>query len=147
MSMTGRASVFTISGDVQYSGLAVAADQNVSEFSDSHEANLSENKNGLGELIGFHVADKRLKATITFYPDSNSVDGAKAALKYPDVLVKVTLSNFPDTATPSLLINGDWIYKGGASRSFSEGQARFTLPIEKPLTSAYTVDQLVAAVS
>lgn len=145
--MTGRASIFGIAGDLTYSGLAVAADHNVSEYSDSHESNVTENKSGSGELIGFHVADTRIRATINFFPDSSTVDGAKAAAKLPAVPSKVTLSNFPDTSTPSLSINGDWIYAGGASRTFSEGQARITLPIFKPTTSAYTVDQLVAAAS
>lgn len=145
--MTGRASIFGIAGDLTYSGLAVAADHNVNEFSDTHEANVTENKNGSGELIGIYVADQRLRCTISFFPDSSTLDGAKGSMKLPSIPAKVVLSNFPDTSTPSLQLNGDWIYAGGAQRAFSEGQARFTLPLIRPLSSPYTVDQLVATAS
>ena len=145
--MTGRASIFGIAGDLTYTGLAVAADHNVNEFSDTHEANVTENKNGNGELIGMHVADQRLRCTISFFPDSTTLDGAKGAMKLPGIPSKVVLSNFPDTSAPSLSINGDWIYQAGAQRAFSEGQARFTLPLVRPLSSPYTVDQLVTPAS
>lgn len=145
--MTGNASIFGIAGDLTYTGLAVAADHNVSEYSDTHEANVVENKNGNGELIGLYVSDQRNRCTITFFPDSTTLDGAKGAMKFPSIPSKVTLSNFPDTASPSLGINGDWVYVGNAQRSHSEGQARFTLPLFKPLSGPYSgdVDGLVTS--
>lgn len=143
---SGRATIFGgTDGTIAVSGSAINV--SVASFQDNDEAQVTENKDANGELIGFHTMDQRRRCTIEFYPNAASIDQAKGALAWPSIPAKVTLSGFVDTLTPSLDINGDWIYTGGASRSFSEGQARYTIPLFKPKSSSYTVSQLVASVS
>lgn len=143
MAVTGRATIYGgTSGTITHTGAAINV--SVASYSDSDEAQVTENKDANGELIGFHTMDKRRRCTIEFYPNAATLADAKAALKWPEIPSKVTLSGFLDTSPASLDIDGDWIYTGGASRTLSEGQARYTLPLFKAKTSSYTATQLVA---
>lgn len=143
MPVTGRATIYGgTTGTITHTGAAINV--SVASYSDSDEAQVTENTDGVGELNGFYTKDKRRRCTIEFYPNAATIADAKAALKYPEIPSKVTLSGFLDTSPASLDIDGDWIYSGGASRVLSGEQARYTIPLFKPKTSAYTVAQLVA---
>lgn len=146
MAVTGRATIYGgTDGTIQYSGSAINV--SVASYSDTDEAQVTENMTALGELMGFHVRDKRRRCTIEFYPNAATLADAKAALRWPEIPSKVRLEGFVDTSPATLDLNEDWIYVGGASRSFSEGQARYTLPLFKAKSSSYTATQLVAAAS
>jgi len=146
MTYTGSATVKGVDGTVSFAGVAVAAIPDSVEG--EHTAELEEFKNGLNQLIGFSKSDERYSVDIVLFPKAAGTAAARGALTYPDVPSKVTLAGLPESAAPdTVLLNGDYIYTGGAARSVVRGQNALRLRCFRPLDlpAGVTITTLIAA--
>lgn len=151
-TFTGTASVYGIKGHLTYAGIASNADQAFTDAERTDDAELKEWwKDGTGEVLGGAFRDKRKKLTINFLPVSgtgNTFAIAVAAADLPAIPSKVTLSVVKDITGVDLPgINGDWVYDGGGSISYSEGQCKMKLPLMQFNTSTKTATELTTAVA
>lgn len=148
----GRATINGIGaqGTVVYTGGAsVPQDHQITtgiKIGDS--ANIQENLDGNGELLGAIVNNKRRRITIDFYPvavpGTNTQANALAALQNPENWSKVVLAAFDEAFAGQ--INGDWIYEqGGEPTRDDKGRAKMSLTLFRPLTSPKTVTELTTA--
>jgi hypothetical protein len=139
------------------------AGQNIGTAAITDSADVEELMNEQGELIGAAVRNHRQELAIDWNPigvrtveadgslggpvsGKNALDNAIQGMKVPGVWSKVTLSGLPESATPTLNWNGDWIYKGGASvNTTSDGVAQVSMTLERPVPGEgpMTVDELV----
>jgi len=146
MKQYGTASVWGVDGTVVIDGAdAIAAFTNSVEG--EQRASIEEFMDGYKELLGFRKHDEREYCNLMIIPKkiagSGSLADAMKALKYPPIPAKITLSNLPDTGSSDLGHNGDYIYLGGAQRTFVDGQGAIRLSCFRPKTSSLTVAQLL----
>lgn len=153
-SITGRATIFGFQGDLTYGTIAANVDQAFINGDLSADAELKDMwRDGTGEVRGLSLRDLRRKFTVDFFPlggtsANNTLAKAAAATDLPPIPSKITLSNVKDafgTALPS--IDGDWVFHGGGSISYSDGQAKLKLPLEEFTTSPATATDLTTPVS
>jgi hypothetical protein len=151
-TMYGTASVYNVDGDIQINGAtAIAA------FPDSIEeeqrAQIEEFMDGYNELIGLRKSDEREYCDVTIIAKkpagAGSIDSAIAAMKFPPVPARISLTLRPESTAfdlngnPATAANIDYIYTGGARRTRVRGQAALRLTCFKPKSSPLTVPQLL----
>ena len=146
MILYGKATIFGSAGTVTVPALAMVSDSLERE----HTADVEEHTDGNGELLGFCKRNERYNADIVLVPSAASQDAANATLAPLTIPCKVTLAGFPTkSGSDTVLLNGDYIYKGGAKDAIIKGQATKRIPLFRPLSAggSLTIDQLVAAVT
>lgn len=148
-TITGRAVVHGVSGDITYTGLAAEADQIPTGMQYEENGNLEKNLDGQGELVGFVATMLHNTCTINFYPTAvstgNTLANAAKAMLLPSIPSKVTLTGFTEPSTNYL--NGEWIYEGGGQIQENAGVAQMTLPLNRYPSSAFSSASLCTAVS
>jgi hypothetical protein len=147
MAMTGKASFIGITGTVTVNAVALKLEPKSATVKPS--AKTTELIDGSGELAGFDVRDRRVNCQLELMVLADTSANALAAMAAQPQLIKVTLASFPaNSGTDKILINGDWISKpGDIAVSIGEGEAKITMDLMRPLTSALTIDQLLTAVT
>jgi hypothetical protein len=142
----GKAIFTGIGGTVTVAGVAQYLEPKSASIKPT--AQTTEAKNGQSELVGFDVRDKRLTCQLELVALADTNAHQLEALSASVDLVKVTLSGFPaNSGTDHILLNGDWIAKpGDISVSISDGEAKVSMDLMRPLTSPLTIDELLTAV-
>lgn len=134
MKITGRATVYGISGAIAYTGVASPSAQLLASVGFGKD---TEFKDALihpdtGERIGGAYARENIAGDIEFIPvavtgGSNTIANARLALKMPDLPFKVTLSAFEHAD-----LNGDYMCEGPMRIDLAAGtRARVTMRIVK----------------
>jgi len=118
------------------------ADVDISSIGLTHEGNVIEQPNGLGNTRGTAVLNERDRVNITFYPLPASLDAAGySGLDLPPAGVTVTVANkvAPNSPAAALAPNyagqlagrlrGDFLYlTGGSISQTADGAAVWNLP-------------------
>lgn len=144
----GKAAVFGLDGALTYTGIAATCDalQTSVSYNDDSEVKQDLIDPSTGECIGKVFGRKFKTCTIEFIPVSkttHTLANAAGAAIMPAIPCKVTLSSFK-----SADLNGDWLYEGGGSASFTpDGYAKLTLPLKKYADSSSTATILTSAIS
>lgn len=128
MAQVGKAAVYSVNGNVEFYGAAMATMKLVGAGV-TDEFDVAELKDGTGEIIGAGASGRRRKATFEIIPyDASGVlTTSKLNIKLPEPLAKVTISNFGIDE-----LDGDWNYIGGGQIALSpDGFVRVTLPCAK----------------
>lgn len=135
---TGKATSRGITAVVNVGGSVINA--YIVTVSENDEAQVDELKDGFGEVQGLDVRDRRRKITVDLYPAANSlanVQNTMNTLNMANNPVLVNISGTNDASTKNIpSLEADWVYSGGATRSWSEGQVKVTLPLWRSLTGA-----------
>lgn len=167
MTQYGTASVVGADGTITYDGsTAIAAFAN--NIEQEQRVQIEEFMDGFGELLGFRKADEREYMTLTLIPKAviaaggtSAKNDALLAMKYPSVpsLIYFTPNSVIEIASTKDLFGNpagtpaagsefanQWIYVGGARRTFAQGaggQAALQLVGFKAKSSPLTAAQLV----
>lgn len=135
MGYTGKATSKGVSATLNIGGSVVQA--YVVTISESDEAKVDELKDGYGEVQGLDTSDRRRRITVDLYPAANSINNAMNAVNIVSVPALVTISNAKDSGNANIAdLNSDWVYAGGMTRAWSEGQVKVTLPLWRSLSGA-----------
>lgn len=135
MAYTGKGSSSGISATLNVGGTVI--DAYIVTVQESDAAAVDELKDGYGEVQGLYVRDKRRSVTLDVYPAAASEANAINAANIPSIPAKVTISNAKDAGGETVAdLNADWVYSGGMSRAWSEGQVRLTIPLWRSTTGA-----------
>jgi hypothetical protein len=139
--LAGRATVFTASGTVAFTGVATTQNE-VQNVSLSDEFDLVESRNRLGQTITQMAINVRQRLTVEITPhaitSSNTQAEAATAVALPEPLALVALASFEAGE-----FNGDWNYLGGGSIGLTNtGAITMSLPLGRPDGVALTPVEL-----
>lgn len=136
-TLVGKAAIYGIDGQVQYTGVATTRTQ-LAAVSLTAEANVAFMQGTNSDTIGAAASNQRETLSIDFTPTAAPGDqtyaGGQSAMKKPDNLAIVSLSGFGHAD-----FDGDWNFGGSWSAGLTpEGYVRCTMNLLRFNNAALT---------
>jgi hypothetical protein len=150
--LRGKVTLEGVSGTVTYAALVSPGALEVLSGGVTDQADVQKRPAGNSEHQGYRIRNRRKEFSvvclITVASGTARADALKAAI-FPLIPSLVTLASFEESAASrtglSSVINGDYVYEGGASAQYEDDYVRMTIPLVK--YDHQTATNLVAAVT